>query len=161
MEELVLEVDVNQQGFNDTAIVLRARDGTFYIAEEDLDRWRLRKPGVVALKHGGSNYYPADAIPGAKFQFDPIKQALRITASAEAFDSTVAKVSRAEQYSAPILPQPGGFLNYDLSATRSTGANAVSGTFDAGFFSRYGALTSGFLAPTLNTSRSLTRLQTT
>ena len=161
LEELVLEVDVNRQGFNDTAIVLRAKDGTFYIAEEDLDRWRLRKPGVVALKHGGSNYYPADAIPGAKFQFDPVKQALRITANADAFDSTVAKISRAEQYSAPILPQPGGFLNYDLSATRSTGTNAVSGAFDAGFFSRYGALTSGFLAPTLNTSRTLTRLQTT
>ena len=91
----------------------------------------------------------------------PVKQTLRITANAEAFDNTVAKISRPELYSAPILPQPGGFLNYDLSATRSTGANAVSGAFDAGFFSRYGALTSGFLAPTLNTSRTLTRLQTT
>jgi outer membrane usher protein len=161
MEELVLEVDVNQQGLNDTAIILRAKDGAFFVAEEDLDRWRLRKPGVVALKYGGNNYYPAAAIPGAKFQFDPVKQTLRITASAEAFGETVSKLSRAEQYSAPILPQPGGFLNYNLSATRSTDASTVSGTFDAGFFSRYGALTSGFLAPTLNARPTLTRLQTT
>ncbi|HUX23191.1 MAG TPA: fimbria/pilus outer membrane usher protein, partial [Burkholderiales bacterium] len=161
MEQLVLEVDVNDQGLNDTAIVLRAKDGTFYVAGTDLARWRLRKPGVVALKYDGDNYYPDDAIPGAKFQFDPAKQTLRITASAKAFDETVSKLSQAHQYSAPILPQPGGFLNYQLSATRSTGENAVSGAFDAGFFSRYGALTSGFLAPALNTSRTLTRLQTT
>ncbi len=161
MEELVLEVDVNQQRINDTAIVLRANDGVFFLAEEDLDRWRLRKPGVPALKYGGSNYYPSDSIPGAKFQLDRVKQTLRITASAEAFGETTSNITRAVQYSAPILPQPGGFLNYNLSATRSTDVSAVSGAFDLGFFSRYGSLTSGFLAPTLNASPTFTRLQTT
>jgi len=82
MEEMVLEVDVNEQGINDTAIVLRAKDGAYFVSEEDLDRWRLRKPEVLALKYGGSNYYPADSIPGAKFQLDRVKQTLRITASA-------------------------------------------------------------------------------
>ena len=161
MEELVLEVDVNEQGLDDTAIVLRAKDGAFFVAEEDLDRWRLRKPGVVALKYGGNNYYPAASIPGAKFQFDPVKQTLRITASADAFGETVSKLARTDQYSAPILPQPGGFLNYNLSAARSTDASTVSGAFDVGFFSRYGALTSGFLAPTLDAKPTLTRLQST
>jgi outer membrane usher protein len=161
MEELVLEVDVNQQGINDTAIVLRAKDGAFFVSEEDLDRWRLRKPGVLALKYGGNNYYPAASIPGAKFQFDRVKQSLRITASAEAFGETKSKISRTELYSAPILPQPGGFLNYNLSATRSTDASTLSGTFDVGFFSRYGALTSGFLAPTLSARPTLIRLQST
>ncbi len=161
MEELVLEVDVNEQGLNDTAIVLRAKDGAFFVAEEDLDRWRLRKPGVVALKYGGDNYYPAASIPGAKFQFDPVKQTLRITASADAFGETVSKLARTDQYSAPILPQPGGFLNYNLSAARSTDASTVSGAFDVGFFSRYGALTSGFLAPTLDAKPTFTRLQST
>jgi outer membrane usher protein len=161
MEELVLEVDVNQQGINDTAVVLRAKDGAFFVAEEDLDRWRLRKPGVLALKYGGSNYYPSDSIPGAKFQLDRVKQTLRITASAEAFGETKSNISRADVYSAPILPQPGGFLNYDLSATRTTGVNTLSGAFDAGFFSRYGSLTSGYLAPTLNARPTLIRLQTT
>jgi outer membrane usher protein len=161
MEEMVLEVDVNQQSMNDTAIVLRAKDGVFFVAEEDLDRWRLRKPGVVALKYGGSNYYPASSIPGAKFQFDRVKQTLRISANAEAFGETNSNISRTDLYSAPILPQPGGFLNYNLSATRSTDSSTVSGAFDAGFFSRYGSLTSGFLAPTLNARPTLTRLQTT
>ena len=161
LEELVLEVDVNQQGINETAIVLRANDGAFFVAEEDLDRWRLRKPGVPALKYGGSNYYPSDSIPGAKFQLDRVKQRLRITASAEAFGETTSNIARTVQYSAPILPQPGGFLNYNLSATRSTDVSTVSGAFDLGFFSRFGSLTSGFLAPTLNASPTFTRLQTT
>jgi len=161
MEEMVLEVDVNQQGLNETAIVLRAKDGAFFVSEEDLDRWRLRKPGVVALQYRGINYYPAASIPGAKFQFDRVKQTLRITAGAEAFGETVSKASRPDLYSAPILPQPGGFLNYNLSATRSPDANTLSGAFDAGFFSRHGALTSGFLAPTLSAGPTLTRLQST
>ncbi len=110
MEELVLEIDVNQQGLNETAIVLRAKDGAFFVSEEDLGRWRLRKPGVVALHYRGINYYPAASIPGAKFQFDRVKQALRITAGAEAFGETVSKASRPDLYPAPILPQPGGFL---------------------------------------------------
>ena len=161
MEELVLEVDVNQQGINDTAVVLRAKDGAFFVAEEDLDHWRLRKPGVLALKYGGSNYYPSDSIPGAKFQLDRVKQTLRITASAEAFGDTKSNITRADLYTAPILPQPGGFLNYNLSATRSTDVNTLAGAFDVGFFSRYGSLTSGFLAPTLDTKPTLIRLQTT
>lgn len=161
MEEMVLEVDVNQQGINATALVLRARDGAFFVSEEDLDHWRLRKPGVIALKYGGNTYYPAASIPGAKFQFDSVKQTLRITANAEAFGETKSNISRIDPYSAPILPQPGGFLNYNLSATRSSDTSTVSGAFDAGFFSRHGALTSGFLAPALDATPALTRLQTT
>jgi outer membrane usher protein len=121
----------------------------------------LRKPGVPALKSGGSNYYPSDSIPGAKFQLDRVKQTLRITASAEAFGDTKTNISRTENYSVPILPQPGGFLNYNLSATHSSDASTVSGAFDVGLFSRYGSLTSGFLASTLNAKPTVTRLQTT
>ena len=161
LEELVLEVDVNQQGLKDSAIVLRAADGAFFVAEEDLDRWRLRKPGVVALKHGGGNYFSVAGIPGAKFELDRVKQTLKISAGAAAFGETATKLERTDMYAAPILPQPGGFLNYNLSATRSEDANSLSGSFDAGFFSRHGSLTSGFLAPTLDTKPSLTRLQTT
>ena len=161
MEELMLEVEVNQQGFRDGAIVLRAADGAFFFSEEDLDRWRLRKPGVVALKHSGNNYFPAAAIPGANFALDRVKQTLTISAGAVAFGETAARLTRPDAYAAPILPQPGGFLNYNLSATHSADVHTLAGSFDVGFFSRHGALTSGFLAPTLDTKPALTRLQTT
>ena len=161
MEELVLEVDVNQQGLDDSVIVLRTGDGAFYFAEEDLDRWRLRKPGVVALKHSGRNYFPGTAIPGANYDYDRVKQALHITAAADAFSSTATKVANSVSHEDPILSQPGGFLNYNISATRTTDVNTLSGTFDAVFFSSHGALSSSFLSPTLNQNPNLIRLQTT
>ncbi len=159
----MLQVDVNRQGIDDTAIVLRAKDGGFFVAGEDLKRWRLRIPDIAPLQHEGDSYYPATSIPGATFQFDRVRQTLEITAGAEAFDKTVAKVGRSQQYPDAILPQPGGFLNYSLSASHSAGSTARSGAFDAGFFSRYGALTSGFLSPTLGSDGAspLIRLQST
>ena len=41
--ELLVQVDLNQQGLNETVIVLRA-GARLLIAAEDLGRWRLRTP---------------------------------------------------------------------------------------------------------------------
>src|SRR4051812_35536325 len=43
-EEALLEVDINQQGLDETALFLRTQDGMLWMAEDDLQRWRLRKP---------------------------------------------------------------------------------------------------------------------
>lgn len=43
-DELLLQVDVNAQGLDDTVLVLRAPDGRIFVPDENLDRWRLRRP---------------------------------------------------------------------------------------------------------------------
>ena len=59
--EMLLQVDVNQQRLGETVLVLKSRDGTIYVAGEDLDRWRLRRPGTPPYEHDGKLYYPTSA----------------------------------------------------------------------------------------------------
>jgi outer membrane usher protein len=158
--EMLLQVDVNQQRLGETVIVLKSRDGTLYVAGEDLDRWRLRRPGTPPYEHDGKLYYPTSALPQLTLQVDERKQLLTITGDSRAFTGTVAEVS-AMNYPPPVLPQPGGFLNYTLNATRFAGETASNGLFEAGFFSRHGVLTSSVLASELTRSATWLRLETT
>lgn len=158
--ELLLQIDVNQQRLDETVLVLRRKDGTILIAGEDLDRWRLRRPGTPPYEHEGKLYYPAGALPALKIQVDERKQTLAIAAEPQAFTGTVAAVS-AQRYPPPVLPQPGGFLNYTLSGTHSAGESTYSGLFEAGFFSRYGVFTNSLLAPELTHSATWLRLDST
>jgi len=158
--ELLLQIDVNQQRLDETVLVLRRKDGTILIAGEDLDRWRLRRPGTPPYEHEGKLYYPASALPALKIQVDERKQTLAIAAEPQAFTGTVAAVS-AQRYPPPVLPQPGGFVNYTLSGAHSAGETTRSGLFEAGFFSRYGVFTSNLLAPELTHSATWLRLDST
>jgi len=161
IEELLVQTDVNRQDIWDTVVVLRTRDGRLLISGEDLDRWRLRRPETPALEHRGVTFYALDALPGARAAFDPERQTLAIEASAEAFKETVASVPGRGAQNGPILPQPGAFLNYDLSGSEAPGTRLAAGVFEAGFFSRYGVLTSTSLASDLGNQASWKRLETT
>jgi outer membrane usher protein len=158
-EELLVQVDVNRQGLNETVIVLR-RDARLYFAREDLERWRLKLPGVEPLMHNGQAYYPVDDVPGASFVLDERHQTLAVTAGPEAFSQTSSAL-RGTLATDAVLPQPGGFLNYALSASHTQADDTQNGVFEGGFFSRYGVLTSGLLAPQLDSSSSWVRLDTT
>lgn len=158
--EVLLQTDVNQQGLDETVLMLRLRSGTLLIAGEDLDRWRIRRPDAVPFVRGGRSYYPLEALPGVAYRIDESKQTLQITTSPEAFTGTVASVP-ANARGEPILPQPGAFLNYTLSGSRSSGETTQNGVFEVGLFSRLGVLTSGLVAPDLTKSSTWTRLDTT
>src|SRR5437868_6087588 len=45
--EVLFQVDVNRQGINETVVFLRLADGRFLVAEDDLERWRIRPPSGV------------------------------------------------------------------------------------------------------------------
>jgi outer membrane usher protein len=158
-EELLLLVDVNRQRFGEPAVVLRAQ-GRLYAAREHLARWRLRVPESVPLIHQGIEYYPIDELPDAHWELDASRQALSLTAGPEAFTGTVATAPGATA-SNPILPQPGGFLNYGVSAAHNEAETRRSGVFEAGFFGGLGVLTSSHLATELEDSSSWVRLDTT
>jgi outer membrane usher protein len=161
IEELLVQTDVNRQNLWETVLVLRTPQGRLLISGEDLERWRLRKPDALALEHTGIPFYAVDALPGAHARFDPAHQTLEIEAGAEAFTETVASVRGRGAQSEPILPRPGAFMNYDLSASEASNDRLASGIFEVGFFSRYGVLTSSSLAADLGNQDSWKRLDTT
>jgi outer membrane usher protein len=159
-EELLLQVDLNAQGLDDTVLVLRDRDGKIAVPVDSLDRWRLRRPDVVPRFHDGKPYYPLDAIAGVTYTYDASKQRLTISAPPRAFTNTDF-ANAAVPYPAPTPSQLGGFFNYNLFASRASAESQFAGQFEAGVFSSYGVLTSGLLAQENAGVRSSVRLGTT
>ncbi len=159
--ELLVQTDVNRQGLGETVVVLRDSDGALLIGAEDLERWRLRAPETPARVYRGRRYYPLEALPGMRYRLDETKLTLEIETSAGAFAETVSPLPGSGPRSAPILPQTGGFLNYDLTGTRTAGTSVAAGLFEAGFFSRYGVLTNTMLANDLGRGESWRRLEST
>ena len=160
LAEVLFQVDINQQGLNETVMLLKRADGTFLMSADDLERWRLQAPGAVPYHHEGKLYYPIGALPGAKIQANESRQTLTIETRPEAFAETVDVVTPL-QYPRPILPSPGGFLNYNLAGTYAHDTQIQNGIFEVGFFNRYGVITSGVLAPELGQVRDWVRLDTT
>lgn len=160
-QELLLEADVNRQGLRDNVLVLRDAGGGFLFSGDDLKRWRIKLPGPPALQSGGSDYYPLAAIADAKAAFDPARQTIALTIPGSAFEETTERVRTLGRAPPPVVPQLGGYLNYNLSSTRSNAATATSGLFETGVFGRAGTLNSTFLAPQLDSSSRLLRLEST
>jgi outer membrane usher protein len=159
-EELLLQVDVNAQGLTDTVLVLRSAEGKIAVPVDSLDRWRLRRPDVVPRFHDGAPYYPLDAIPGVTYTYDAAKQRLLIAAPPRAFTDT-RFANAAVQYPPATPSQLGGFLNYNLFASRASGESQYAGQFEAGVFSPYGVLIAGLLAQDNAGMKETVRLGTT
>jgi outer membrane usher protein len=158
--EVLFQVDVNRQGLDETVMFLRLADGRFLVATDDLERWRMRPPSGVPLHYQGKIYYLLNDLPGATVKTDEARLTMQIATRAEAFESTVDVVKPVE-YPSPVLPRPGAFLNYRLSATQIHSERTDNGLFEAGFFNNLGVVTSGVLAPELGSPRDWVRLDTT
>ncbi len=158
--EVLFQVDVNRQGLNETVLVLRRPDGHFLIPAEDLERWRMRVPSAVPLRYEGKSYYRVDDLPGATVQVDERRLTMALVTRPEAFEGTV-DVMKPVQYPPPMLPYPGAFLNYKLSATQIHSDRIDNGLFEAGFFNKFGVLTTGVLAPELGSPHDWIRLEST
>src|SRR5512143_2607089 len=99
-EELLLEVDVNNQRLDATALLLRTPDGQFWATEVDIRKWRLRVPDASPLERGGSRYAPLSAIAGVTLAFDAARQRLALTAPPAAFIENTLSTERGP-YPAP------------------------------------------------------------
>ena len=157
--EMQVQVDINQQGLNETVFVLRA-GARLLIAAEDLRRWRLRTPDAVPYAREGRTYFPLDALPGVHYRLDEARQTLAITIGPEAFMETASALPGTTP-STPILPQPGAFLTYAVSITDTPDSTTRSGLFEGGLFTGHGVLTSNLLAPALERGSGWRRLETT
>jgi outer membrane usher protein len=161
MAEMLLDVQINRQPLTDGALILADRNGTLYVSQADLLRWRLRAPaGEPALRHLGQAYHAVAALDGVTATFDPAAQRLLIEAPASAFFAT------ALSEAAPLLPVPvrsdnGGFINYDLYAQRAADRTDASAAAEVGVFTGVGVGTASFLASRIGGVESVTRLETT
>ena len=59
-----MQVDLNQQGLNETVIVLRA-GARLLIAAEDLGRWRLRAPEALPYSREGRTCFRSTRCPAS------------------------------------------------------------------------------------------------
>lgn len=161
VEELV-QVDINQQGLDETVLMLKDKGGELYAAIADIKRWRLRAPDVTPLSWKGEAFYPLKAIAGLNYHEDAAQGTLAITAPATAFLPSSIGL-REGQNTLPLATKPatGGFLNYDLFAERSAQQTTQSGVFEAGLFNRYGVGVGSVLVQDGDSDRRFVRLDTT
>ncbi|WP_232514133.1 fimbria/pilus outer membrane usher protein [Burkholderia oklahomensis] len=158
--ELLFQVDINRQGLDETATLIKAGNGDFYASADDLKRWRLKLPAAQPLVVNDVRYYSLKAIAGLAYTVDERSLVIAITVPAQAFVGTSFDETDKNRPHA-VAPGFGGFFNYDLLVERAAGQTHGSGLFELGFFNRFGVGVGSFLADDSGTTRRLTRLETT
>ena len=158
--ELLVQVEINGQGLEDTALVLRDSSGNFFLSDGDLQRWRLNVPPCDALEDQGTKYFPLAAIPGVQTQFDESRLALTITAPTSAFPVSGVSAASAERPQ-PTVTSNGAFVNYDLLVDRTRGMTNGDGLAELGYFDRFGVGTTSILGTSTDEADELIRLETT
>lgn len=157
LEELLLEIDVNHQSFDETVLVLRDGRGEFYLAAGDLGRWRLRLPAQAPLIKDGASYFPLRAIAPLSVRFDAKDQRLSLELPAEAFESTRVATFQTRK-AEPLKPSPGMFLNYDLNFEKTATDRQKAGLLEVGGFNRWGVGTTSALWQRNDTTSGTVRL---
>lgn len=164
-EEVLLQVDINGQGLDETAFMLKMRSekagaDDFFATAEDLQRWRLHLPSEAPRRHNGQDYFRLSAIAGAQVAFDERSQSLAITLPAAAFLPWVTE-DKGKTQRPMVKPSLGGFFNYELMATTTAGTTGYTGLFEGALFNRLGVGVATFLGQDSEGLRRLTRLDTT
>lgn len=160
MNELLVAITVNGQTYAEPSLLLQDARDSFWVAAKDLQLWRLRPPVTTPFRYQDIDYFELRAIPGIQSSFDVATQKLTIRGEAGAFTASTQALPDHPQFTSKGS-QLGGFLNYELMASRSANISQGTGQFEAGVFNAAGVGTSGFVVPELNASSSLVRLDTT
>jgi outer membrane usher protein len=160
-EELLMQLDINQQGLDETVLLLKGTGGELFAAADDLKRWRLRVPASKPVMHNNEAFYSLKAISNLSYVVDESRSTVAVTAPPQAFVAT--DFDEASQHVTPAAkPGVGGFINYDLFAERSSGLTRKSGLFELGLFNGFGVGTGSFVVNDGNNfERRFTRLETT
>ena len=157
-EEVLLEVSINQIR-KDTVLLLRS-SGYLYAGAQDLRRWRVRLPNTTPLTFDGEDFYALDALEGVTYRLDESTQTLAVKVPPGLFDATTL-LGKKTDFSAPSPASPGGFLNYDVFISHSTGEANTSGVLELGGFGSWGTSQTRILASDRTGSASAIRLETT
>jgi outer membrane usher protein len=157
-DEVFMAVLINEQP-QGTVVILRS-DGRLFAGAQDLRRWRLRLPNTAPLTQYGEDFFALDSLAGLSYRFDESSQVLTVQAPPSLFDATLLKGPVAN-FSEPSPASPGGFLNYDVTASHTAGETNTGGALELGGFGSWGTAQTRILALDLNRQASAIRLDTT
>ena len=149
-EELLVAAELNQQTSPDDVLIRRSTDGRLCVGEEQLKRWRLKRPPGHCEGLNGESFYQLSSITGLQWTLDEQALTLKLQAPAQAFEGYMLKTNQ------PVNPRPqpsslGAFLNYDLMAQKADAGSRIqkSGLFELGVFGGdHGVLTQSLLSGT-------------
>ena len=156
-QPVFFSVRVNQQELG-VARLLRLRDGRWFARRVDLEEWRLRIPPSTPILFRSEEYFALDAFEGVIYNVNEPLQALDLTIAPRYFASTLLGAPASAPI--PVLPSPGGFLNYDFFLNAASGVKRLDGLLETAVFNHLGVGLSGFLAQDLTSQPGLVRLET-
>ena len=160
--ELLLEVHLNEQDEQESVLFLQTPSGELLAGADDLRKWRVLLPKTPPLSYEGADFYPLSAIRGSHYRIDVSTQTIFITIPPAGFEGTV--IGGFYPGSGKPTPSPlGGFLNYNLFASRPSGGATTTNAFmELGLFNAWGVATSSYLGNELDgPARQWVRLETT
>jgi outer membrane usher protein len=157
--ESVLQVTVNGEQLPTALVVRRDSDGTLLVKASDLKALRLKTPISGAMLVNGQRYYRIGPELGATVVYDDAAQSVDLALPPQAFVTTVARATSAD--AAPkVTTSPGAFVNYDVSAERTTRQSSAGGFVELGLFGSKGVVTSTAYGLTDGQSSKAVRLDT-
>lgn len=158
--EAVLQVTINGEQLPTALVVRRDSDGTLLVKASDLKALRLRTPVSGAMLVNGQRYYRIGRELGATVTFDDATQSVDLSLPPQAFVATRTRVAPAGP--APtVTTQLGAFVNYDVSAERTSYQSSAGGFLELGLFGSKGVLTATGYALADSSSSKGVRLDTT
>jgi outer membrane usher protein len=138
-QESLLAIEFNQHPASLGSVVLRDPDGTVWLQEAEWKALRLIVPEQPGRTVQGQIYYPLNGVQGVSFLIDEGLQLIKITAAPEALQRN--ETIRVIQTTAKPSPTTsGGFINYDLFATRDSVINNQGAALELGVFNNLGVV---------------------
>ena len=157
--ESVLQVTINGEHLPGALLVRRDADGTLLVKASDLKALRLKTPATGAMLVNGQRYYRIGKDIGANVTFDDATQSVDVNLPPQAFVATRTRLASADAPS-KVQAQLGAFVNYDVSAERSSGRTGAGGFVEFGLFGAKGVLTATAVARGDSKNANATRLDT-
>lgn len=158
LEPTLLEVTVNGQPMGEPTLLQRDSAGGLYANEALLREWRIRLPSAAPVTVDGEAWYRIDTDPALRATLSASDQTLTIDARPELFERQRSDLASAEAFA--MTPSGNGaFLNYDVIGEHARGGLSVSGSFEAGTFTRFGVGTTAVIARASSDGMRLVRLE--
>ena len=157
--ESVLQVTINGERVPTALVVRRDSDGTLLVKDADLKVLRLKTPLVGAMLVNGQRYYRIGAENGATVTFDDATQSVDLSLPPQAFLASRMRVT-PEDTAPRVDVEVGGFVNYDVSAERSSGQSSIGGFLELGVFGSGGVITTTAFAVAGSPGSNAVRLDT-
>jgi outer membrane usher protein len=137
LRESMLAIEFNQQSVSQGSVVLRDADGTVWLDVAEWNTLRLQVPDQGGRTFQGQTYYALNRVQGLSFRIDEALQLLKITASPTSLQANdLIRINRVKVIPGQVAT--GGFLNYDLFATKDSVINTQSAALELGIFGRWG-----------------------